>query len=249
MMIAYPLGNQRVALQKHGSLFVTEGGEYVIPAHGEGAVFTLESGADFSGNATIINRPQAIVAADIPPFSACSYQQSSVLPTKGDYSITVKKLELNPGVNKIEVQLGPGMPIDAQVYLLPTTQGVSVSGYSLTKGENGWINSSPAMPVNSLFPTEYNYNWNRVDSAQNQRNLIGYLVQIATSAPLAPQYQNQVQPVPSQAGSTSTMPFEGGHILVYCDAPAEFLPTDYPASGKVLFVLKVDPSMATSPTP
>ncbi len=244
MMIAYPLGNQRVALQKHGSLFVTEGGEYVIRAHGEGAVFTLESGADFSGNATIINRPQAIVAADIPPFSACSYQQSSVLPTQGDYSITVKKLELNPGLDKIEVQLGPGIPVDAQVYLLPTTQGGALSGYSLTKGENGWMNSSPAMPVNSLFPTEYNNNWNRVDSAQNQRNLIAYLVQIATSAPLAPQYQNQ--PVPSQPGSTPTIPFEGGHILVYCDAPAEFLPSDYTSSGKVLFVSKVDPSMATA---
>ena len=245
MIIAYPLGNQRIALQKHGSLFVTDGGGYVIPAHGDAAVFTVESG--FSGNAQIVNRPEAAVVADIPPFSACSYQESSVLTTKEDYSITVKKLELNPGMQKIEVQLGSGIPTDAQVYLMSTTQGVSLMSYSLTQRENGWVNSSPAMPINVMFPTEYYYGYGRIDATQQEKNLIAYLVQIATLTELSPQYGGQSET--STPAPTSTTLFEGGRILVYCDAPAEFLPNEYSASGKVLFVLKVDPSMATTAAP
>ncbi len=245
MIIAYPLGNQRVALRKHGSLFVTDGGGYVIPAHGDAAVFAVDTG--FSGNAQIVNRPEAAVVADIPPFSACSYQESAVLPAKEDYSITVKKLELNPGMQKIEVQLGSGIPANAQVYLMSTTQGVSLTGYVLTPTGNGWVNSSPAMPINVMFPTEYYYGYGRIDPAQQEKNLIAYLVQIATATELTPQYGGQSEtstPVP-----TSTTPFEGGQILVYCDAPAEFLPNQYAASGKVLFVSKVDPSMATPADP
>ena len=241
MMIAKPLGNQRVALQKHGSLFVTDGGGYVIAAHGEGAVFTLESGMEFSGNAQILNRPQAAVVADIPPFSACSYQASSVLPTQGDYSVTVKTLELKSGIHKIEVLLGQGIPNEAQVYLVSAGQA-----HNLIHSGTVWVNKSPGLPINSMFPTEYNYGWNRFTSEQVQKNLVAYLVQIATSTPLTPQYGGQSEP--PVAVSTST-PFEGGQILVYCDAPAEFLPSDYPASGKVLFVSKVDASMATSTTP
>lgn len=241
MIVAYPLGNQRVALQKHGSLFVTDGGGYVIPALGDGAVFAVDSG--FSGNAQILNRPEAAVVADIPPFSACSYQESSVLPTQGDYSITVKKLELNPGFQKIEVQLGAGFPVGSQVYLLSTTQGVGSAGFSLTKSENGWVNSGSAMSINSLFPTDYDYGYRRKDAIHQEKNLIAYLVQIATSTEMSPQY-GQV-PDASPAASPSSIAFDGGQILVYCDAPAEFLPTEYPASGKVLFVSPVDPSMAT----
>ena len=244
MMLAYPLGNQRVALQKHGSLFVTDGGGYVIPAHGEGAVFTVDAG--FSGNAQILNRPEAAVVADIPPFSACSYQESSVVPTQSDYSITVKKLELNPGFRKIEVQLGAGFPAGSQVYLMPTTQGVSLMGYSLTKSDNGWVNSAPAMAINSLFPTQYSYGYGRIDATHQEQNLIAYLVQIATSTALTPQY-GQIDDS-SSVVPTPTTSFEGGRILVYCDAPAEFLPSEYSASGKVLFVAKVDPSMATTNT-
>ncbi len=242
MMVAYPLGNQRVALKKHGSLFVTEGGQYAIPAHGEGAVFTLESGTEFSGNAEILNRPQAVIVADIPPFSACSYQEASVLPTQGDYSINVKKLVLNPGVDKIEVQLGAGIPADAQVYLVSAGQA-----YTLIASQTGWVNSSPAFPINSMFPTEFYYGYGRIDPTQQQKNLIAYLVQIATSTELAPHYRGM--PDPPVAVSTTEVPFEGGQILVYCDAPPEFLPTDHPASGKVLFVSKVDPSMATTTAP
>ena len=245
MMIAYPLGNQRVALRKHGSLFVTDGGGYVIPAHGDAAVFAVDSG--FSGNAQILNRPEAKVVADIPPFSACSYQESAVLQAKEDYSITVKKLDLNPGIQKIEVHLGSGIPANAQVYLMSTTQGVSLMGYVLTPKGNGWVNSSPAMPINSLFPTEYYYGYGRIDPAQQEKNLIAYLVQIATATELTHQYGGQSDAPTSMP--TATTPFEGGQILVYCDAPAEFLPNQYAASGKVLFVSKVDPSMATAADP
>jgi hypothetical protein len=242
MMIAYPLGNQRVALQKYGSLFVTEGGGYAIPAHGEGAVLTLESGTEFSGNAEIMNRPQALIGADIPPFSACSYQASSVLPTRGDYSFTVKRLELHQGMPKIEVQFGAAMPTSSQVFLVSGGRA-----YALTHRGTAWVNMDPGLPINSMFPTEYNYGWNRVDTAQDQKNLIAYLVQIATSTDLSPQYGGQ--PVPPVADSTATAPFGGGQILVYGDAPAEFLPTDYAASGKVLFVSQVDQSMVTVAAP
>ncbi len=240
MMVAYPLGNQRVALNKHGSLFVTEGGSYEIPAQGEGAVLSLESGPAFSGNATIINRPYAGVVADIPPFSACSYQASSVLPTQADYSIQVQALELNPTFQKVSVQLGAGIPESAQVYLLSAGQV-----YALTRQGAMWTNSSLGMPVKSQFPIEYDYGYSRHNPVQMEKNLIAYLVQVATSTSLSPQYQGMDSPtVPNAANA-----FEGGQILVYCDAPAEFLPRDYPASGKVLFVSKVDASMATTAAP
>ena len=242
MMLAYPLGNQRVFLQKHGSLFVTDGGGYVIPAHGDGAVFTLESGAEFSGNAQIFNRPSAVVVADIPPFSACSFQESSVLQAKGDYSITVKTLELNPGIHKIEVLLGKGIPTGSQVYLVSAGQA-----YALTHSGTEWVNKSPGLPISSMFPMEYTYNWSRVDTAQIQKNLIAYLVQIATSTELSSQYGGL--PEGPNAKPSEVTSFEGGQILVYCDAPAEFLPHDYTATGKVLFVSKVDASMATSAAP
>lgn len=240
MMVAYPLGNQRVALQKYGSLFVTDGGGYVIPARGDAAVFAVDAG--FSGNAQILNRPEAKVVADIPPFSACSFQESSVLQAKEDYSITVKQLELNPGMQKIEVQLGAGIPANPQVYFV--SAGVT---YTLMQRGTGWVNSSSGLPTTSMFPTEYYSGYGRLDAAQLQKNLIANLVQIATRTELSPQYGGQSDP--PTAGPTSTTPFEGGQILVYCDAPAEFLPSDYAASGKVLFVSQVDPSMATAADP
>ncbi len=242
MLVAYPLGNQRVALKTHGSLFVTEGGQYVIPAHGEGAVFTLESGTEFSGNAQTMNRPQAGVVADIPPFSACSFQESSVLPTQGDYSITVKTLELNPGLHKIEVQLGAGIPAHSQVYLVAADQA-----YALMQSKTVWVNQSPGLPINSMFPTEYDYGYRHSDPTRQEKNLIAYLVQIATSISLTP--DNRYMPETPTAKPGEATPFEGGQILVYCDAPAEFLPSEYSATGKVLFVWKVDPSMATTATP
>ena len=246
MMVAYPLGNQRIALRKCGSLFVTEGGPYAISAHGEGAVFALDASMEFSGNAMVMNRPMAGIGADIPPFSACSFQESSVLPTQGDYSIQVKKLELNPSFQQIQVVLGTGIPSTAQVYL--ESQG---NVYTLTNNGVAWVNSSPGLTTTNAFPVEYNYGWSRVEPAQLEKNLLAYLVQVATSIQMANQYQYQY--AAATATSEGTTPpalappaFTSGQVLVYCDAPAELLPTEYAASGKVLFVSKVDASMATS---
>jgi|GEM_PF-5038626 len=245
MMVAYPLGNQRIALQKCGSLFVTEGGPYAISAHGEGAVFALDSSTEFSGNAMVMNRPMAGIGADIPPFSACSFQESSVLPTQGDYSIQIKALELNPSLQQIQVALGAGIPSTAQVYL--ASQG---SVYLLTNNGTAWVNSTPALPITNAFPVEYTYGWSRIAPAQLEKNLLAYLVQIATSIQMSNQYQNQYAPPAPIPEVTAPAPrpaaFTGGQVLVYCDAPAELLPREYAASGKVLFVSKVDASMVTT---
>ena len=242
LMVAYPLGNQRVALRKCGNLFVTSGGGYVIPTHGEGAVFSLESGAEFSGNAMIMNRPQAGVMADIPPFSACAFQESSVLPTTGDYSIQLKTLELNPTIQKIEVQLGAGIPSSSQVYLLS-------SGFvwTLTSQGTTWVNLSPAQPLHDVFQAQPDHGWSRLKEDQLKLNLVSYLVQLATSAEVGVNYGQMSTPV--DASTVQVPAFTEGQILVYTAAPPEFLPNEYNASGQVLFVSKVDSSMATAAAP
>ncbi len=245
MIIAHPLGNQRVSLRKCGSLFVTEGGAYSIPAHGEGAVFSLESGTEFSGNAMMMNRPQAGVGADIPPFSACAYQESAILPTKGDYTIQVKALELNPGIQKIAVQLGAGIPGDSQVYLLSAG-----NIWTLTSNGTLWENSTPSQLASTVFQAQPDYGWSRLAPEQLKKNLVAYLVQAATSAAIATNFGGYIDPSqPIAVPSSATTVFEGGQILVYAAAPAEFLPSEYKASGQVLFVSQVDPSMATIAAP
>ena len=243
MMVGYPLGNQRIALQKYCSLFVTEGGPYPIPAHGEGAVFSLDSG--FSGRVEmgVLNRPQAGFTPDIPPYSACSFQESCVIPSQNDYSIQVKTLELNPDLKKLEVVLGAGIPATAQVYLASKELV-----YTLTHNGTVWVTSSDPLPISAAFPVEYTSGWTQPAPAQFEKNLVAYLVQIATSTQIMSQYQYQyVTPAPdTQTPQTPPTAFEGGQVLVYCDAPAEFLPHEYAATGKVLFVSRVDPSMVTS---
>ena len=245
MMVAYPLGNQRIALTKCCSLFVTDGGRYDILPHGEGAVFALDSATEFSGDAIVVNRPQAKIEADIPPFSACSFQESSVLPTQADYSIQLKTLVLSPKVQKIEVNLGAGIPATAQVYLVS-------GGNALLLSRNGTVWESPGtsqptlLPISSMFPLEYSFGWGHLQPEQVNKNLLANLVQIGTSTYIQAQGAYSAPLNQNVTPESASAPFEAGQILVYCDAPAELLPSEYSASGKVLFVSNIDASMATT---
>ncbi len=246
VMLAYPLGNQRLALKKFCSLFVTQGGPYPIAAEGEGAVLALNEGFSGRVDSGIINRPQAGFTPDIPPYSACSYQESTVLPTQGDYSIQVKTLEVGPDLKKIEVALGSAIPTSAQVYLVSEN-----NVYTLTHNGNHWVNSSQPIPTPSEFLFEYGYQWNQLLPEQYDKNLVACLASIATQAPIVNSYNNYgYSPEPPDATAPGPKAFEAGHLLVHCDAPAELLPSQYFATGKVMFVSAVDSSMATTiPSP
>ncbi len=240
MIVAYPLGNQRLAMRKCCSLFVTDGGGYAVPAHGEGAVFALDSDTEFSGKAMLMDRPLAGLGADIPPFSACSFQESSVLATQRDYSIQVKTLEIDPSLKKIEVVLGAGISSTAQVYLV-----AGGDAYVLHHNGTAWQNSGSALPISSMFPLEYTYGYRSLTPEQLDKNLLANLVQIASSTFIQASGPYSAPLNANAIPSSATGAFESGHILAYCDAPAELLPNIYSASGKVLFVSQIDASMAT----
>jgi hypothetical protein len=242
MMIAYPLGNQRLALQKYCSLFVTDGGQYSIPAEGEGAVQALAEG--FSGQVRLgyINRPKASFSPDIPPYSACSFHESTVLPTQGDYSIQIKTLEASPDLKKIEVTLGSAIPTTAQVYFV-----CNGNAYSLTHNGTLWQNSLSAVPVSSVFNYEHLYYMSHLPAERYEKNLVASLMQAVTRNRTIDPYSPYPSTQPVEVNAPEPRSFETGHLLVYCDAPAELLPSQYSATGKVMFVSAVDSSIVTIP--
>ena len=245
MIVASPLGNQRVALRKCCSLFVTDGGPYAIPAHGDGATLALQSGGAFSGNAVIMNRPAGL-NADIPPFSACSYEESSVLTTQGDYSIQVKGLELKPGLDQVEIVLGAGIPQTAQVYLVADD-----SVETLQRSREVWVKSGQRVPFATLFQVAHTYPGMPQFREIQEKNLQAHLVQAATSTQVGNDYGNQYN---NNNGNNNAFgaktPVGPVKILVYCDAPAELLPSQYSATGKVLFVSQfARPAVTPSTSP
>ncbi|MFO1008300.1 MAG: hypothetical protein U0929_20235 [Planctomycetaceae bacterium] len=243
VMVAYPLGNQRLALQKYCSLFVTEGGQYPIQAEGEGAVQTLDEG--FSGRVGIglINRPQAGFTPDIPPYSSCSFRELTVLPTQGDYSMQVKTLEAGAELKKLEVVLGAGVPATAQVYFVSNDEV-----YSLTHNGTHWQSSTQAMPISSMFNYERAYYWRQLTPQEFEKNLVSSLVQAVTRYSVIDSYDTTGGESPADPAEDKPSTFEGGQLLVYCDAPAELLPSQYSPSGKVMFVSNIDSSMVTAST-
>ena len=241
VMLAYPLGNQRLALQKYCSLFVTEGGQYSIQAEGEGAVQALDEG--FSGRVTLgmVNRPQAGFSADIPPYSSCSFRESTVVPSQGDYSVQVKTLEAGPEFKKLEVVLGAGIPATAQVYFVSNGEV-----YSLSHNGTYWQSSSQATPISNTFNYEHSYYWRQLAPEEFEKNLVASLVQVATRYSVNNSY-GAVEDTPPVDPAEDTPPaFESGQLLVYCNAPPELLPSQYSPSGKVMFVSNIDSSMVTA---
>lgn len=245
MILAYPLGNERIAMQKYSSLFVTDGGTYAIPTSGEGAALALDWSTEFSGDGAILNRPQGGIAVDIPPYSACSYQENSALRTSSDYSWKIQRLEVTAQKIAIEVDLGTAFPANAQTYFV--TQGRAVS---LSRHGNKWSSAHPPQELSSMFPVEYGYTWSRLGPDVFQKNLMAYLAQTATATQVAHVYGNGAyfESAPQNSKGVN-MPFRSGHLLIYGDASQEFLPSEYSASGKTMFVIRVDASMVTEAAP
>jgi len=240
-MVAYPLGNQRLALQKYCSLFVTEGGQYPIQAEGEGAVQALDEGFSGSVGIGLVSRPQAGFTPDIPPYSSCSFRESTVLPTQGDYSMKVKTLEAGSELKKLEVTLGAGIPSTAQVYFV--SKG---DVYSLTHNGTDWQSSTQPVPISSMFSYENAYYWRQLTPLEFEKNLVSSLVQAVTRNSVIDSYDTTGVEPPVDPAEDESSTFEGGHLLVYCDAPAELLPSQYTPSGKVMFVSNIDSSMVTA---
>lgn len=245
VMLAYPLGNQRLALQKYCSLFVTEGGQYSIPAEGEGAVQALDEGFSGQVGLGVVTRPQGGFSPDIPPYSSCSFRESTVLPTQGDYSMQVKTLEVGPDLKKLEVALGAGIPASAHVYFISNDEV-----YSMTHNGTHWESSSKAMPIATMFNYEQAYYWRQLSPSEFDKNLVASLVQAVTRSSVTVNMNELIAPTAdeSSADPTGFQPpaFVNGQLLVYCDAPTELLPSQYSPSGKVMFVSNVDSSMVTA---
>lgn len=233
MIIAEPLGNQRLLVRSYANLFVTEGGEYPISPRGEAAVVSLDTGgqdaARFSGSASILSRPQAGLIADIPPFSSCSFQTHSVLSMQSDYSLAIDQLSLEKGNLKVNARLGASFPADVKVYLVTDTNSV----LELTRAGELWSGSGSPLPTSQFFPVTQQYGWSRAGQNEIDQNLLANLVQIATRNPIHQQMQYGYQP--ETTTSTETVSARG-YLVAICDAPSEILMEQVGASGKAVFV-------------
>lgn len=233
MIIAEPLGNQRVLVRSYANLFVTEGGEYPISPRGEAAVVSLDTGgqeaARFSGSAAILSRPKAGLIADIPPFSSCSFQIHSVQSMQSDYSLSIDQLSFEKGNLKVNARLGAGFPADVKVYLVTDTNSV----LELARQGELWSGSGSPMPTSQFFPVTQQYGWSRAGQSEIDQNLLANLVQIATRNPIQQQMQYGYQPDPAPAAATEPA---SGTLVAICNAPAEILMEQVGASGKAVFV-------------
>lgn len=244
MIIAEPLGNQRLLTRSYANLFVTDGGEYQVPPRGEAAVMTLESGgndaARFSGSASILGRPKAAVLADIPPFSSCSFQSHSVISTTADYSMSVDKFEVaNENLNVV-ARLGSGIPAAAKVYVITDTNTVA----ELAQADGTWSCSSAPQQISAMFPVENQYRWSHPSPAEIDKNLRAALLQIATRT-LVLREMYYVSPETPTAKVTPTR----GFLVAIAPAPEEIRSDQYSSNGQVLFMSRISPDLKTSPTP
>ena len=232
MIIAEPLGNQRLLLRSYSNLFVTEGGEYQLTPRGDTAVITLDAGghdaARFSGTAAITGRPKVSLVADIPPFSSCSFQAHSVLATTADYSLVVDKFEFENGNLTIEARSGAGIPQEAQVYFVTDSKSV----IKLAKQGDKWVATGTPPDLNSLFPVSNQYRWSRPSATEIDQNMLAAMVQISTHVQIVNQYNYGN----SEGAKTPTVAPQKGFLVALCPAPAEILSEQFAASGTVLFL-------------
>lgn len=244
MIIAEPLGNQRLLVRSYSNLFVTDGGEYPITPRGEGAVVSLDAGgqeaARFSGSASIFGRPKAGLVADIPPFSSCSYQTHSILPVQSDYSLVVDKFEFENGNLKVEGRIGSGIPADAKVYFVTDVN----SAIEMTRQGNTCSTRGPANSAADVFPAVHQYGWTRPSSSEIELNLKASLVQIATRA----QIHNQYGQFPAN-GSVPTGTPTIGYLIALAPAPAEILSGQHGANGTVLFLSRARQTQTPAAAP
>jgi hypothetical protein len=242
MIIAEPLGNQRLLVRSYANLFVTEGGEYPIAPRGEVAVLTLDTGgheaARFSGSASILSRPKAGLIADIPPFSSCSFQTHSVMTTESDYSLGVDQFTAEKGNLQVKARVGASFPAEVKVYMVTDTN----SALQLTRDGDLWSGTGTPTPANLFFPATQHYGWSRETPDQITQNLLANLVQIATRNPIRQETQYGYQPeTPTPATPNPTR----GYLVAVCDAPSEFLTKEFGASGKAVFISRAEPQPAT----
>ncbi|RLS56469.1 MAG: hypothetical protein DWH91_06640 [Planctomycetota bacterium] len=233
-VVARPLGNGRVMLDLYMNQFVTSGGERPLVGFGEGSAFTLDLQSGFSGSATVLQRPQSGLRVDIPPFSSCSYHESTIRTVTGDYSVQVTTDPVSP--NSLQVRLGTGFPDDAELHLLANGVVAPLSGSGRTR-----VLTQTWYPLQSRFPALHrDYYWAQHDLSQRQANSRAYLIGLGTGVNLTPKYSWETSPNETATPMPDAASLQHGTLLIECRTPTELRPEGTNESSRMLFTQPVN---------
>jgi len=226
--VAHDLGEGRFDVTQWNSLFVTDGGMYMVKHGTEGTVYGAGS-SDDAVRGMALNRPGAEFETEVPPFSSRTFVYGGVSQgTDTGFRVTTLKASSPKALQSLEFEVSEalGRTLKPGGYIV---YGENAS--SLVLSGNKVVMSSSSSPLNQIFGNRGYYGYNNYEnSGKSAESLLDESVTPAIMLDLGVQNHRPVEEFAPPKGIA--------RIYLPAEMPKELyarLDSNVPQRGRVVY--------------